>query len=93
MSETVKVTREVYKELMDIWVDVDELPEEYELIKFYKDGMPEGWKDTNGKAEAGTTQAGTGVWVRLDDHGTSENWEEFKKEVEKARENINGGDE
>jgi len=85
MSETVEVTREVYKELMEIWADIDELPEEFELITFYKDGMPEGWR--KGNTGMGTT-AGEGEWIRLEDHGTSENWEQFLKEVEKARKNV-----
>ena len=85
MSETIKVTREVYNELIDIWASPNDLDEEYEKVKFFKNSMPEGWRE--GDSGLGTT-AGEGEWIRLEDHGTTENWEKFKETVEKARENV-----
>lgn len=88
-TKTVEIDREVYTELVEnVWVASDELSEEIEFIKFFKNGLPEGWKDTGGSAVAGASQAGTGVWIPLDDHGTSEDWEAFLEEVETAREHI-----
>lgn len=86
-DNTITVSRKVYKEIMKIWASVDELDEEFEKITFYKNGVPEGWR--KGNTGMGT-QAGEGEWIRLEDHGSSENWEQFQKTVEKARENVEG---
>lgn len=60
----------------------DELSEDIKYVKFYKNGMPEGWRE--GHTGMGT-QAGEGEWIRLEDHGTSEDWEGFLNEVDELR--------
>lgn len=88
-GETVTVSTELYHELMDEWA----VPEEeivdtqgYSYITFSKNSNPEMWGYDVPRSTWSSTDGSEGL--PLKDHGTSEDWDRFRKNVETSARRI-----
>lgn len=83
-GDKITVTTELYKELMEEWAaphDEWAETEGYDYVTFSKTGNPElyGYGDVPASTWSSTSGA---AGVTLADHGTSQDWEGFREDVE-----------